>query len=134
MASSYPASLSTSWSITSPASLAGFLATPGVAGTPLSSPSLVINAGGLPPRQTLTFRITAADAGGSATADIVVPVSGAPYGAGGPGSVGGLSVTPSSGFGLNTTFRMVATGWVSSAHNKARASVRHIGYAGARTA
>ena len=54
--SSYPSTLVTQWSVVppSPESAMNLLAIPGAAGTPLSSPSLVINAGFfLPPRQTV---------------------------------------------------------------------------------
>ena len=110
-----PATLRTLWSVVAPASLAGtFLAAPGVAGVPLSSQSLVINAGSLPARQTVTFRITATDSGGSSSADIAVPVSGTPYGRAGPGSLGTITISPSSGNGLKTTFTLAAGGWVRS--------------------
>ena len=107
-----PDTLSTLWSVVSPASLASsFLAAPGVAGVPLSSQSLVINAGSLPARQTITFRITAIDSGGNSSADIAVPVSGTPYGPAGPGSLGKITVSPSSGNGLKTAFVLAAVGW-----------------------
>ena len=89
--------LTTGWSVVSPPQLAGTAWLASAAGTPLSSQSLVINAGKLPPRQTVLFRITATDAGGTATADVAVPVSGAPYGPGGPGTTGNISISQSVG-------------------------------------
>lgn len=110
VSSFFPDTLSTVWSVVSPPEFTGLLALPGVAATPLSSQSLVINAGSLPPRQTVVFRLSASDRGGSSAAEIAVPVSGAPTGVGGR-PLGDISVSPSSGFGLNTSFAVTASGW-----------------------
>ena len=99
------------WSVASPPQFANLLSVPGVAGTPLDIPSLGINAGTLPPRETLVFRLTASNSNGAASADVTVRVSGAPYGPAGPGSAGAIAVSPASGFGLETPFAITATGW-----------------------
>ena len=101
----------TLWSVASPPQYSGLLSVPGVAGTPLNLPSLVINPGTLPPRETLVFRLTASNAAGAASADVTVRVSGAPYGPSRPGSSGAITVAPAFGFGLDTPFSIVASGW-----------------------
>ena len=112
---SFTPTLSTRWSVVSPPGLAGLLSQPGVAGSPLSSQSLVVNAGTLPPRTTVVLRLTATDGGGNVSADLSVPVSGAPFGPGGPGSTGGLVVSPTHGYGLNTSFTLTAFNWSDTA-------------------
>lgn len=115
VASAFPGSLVTAWSVASPPDLANFLARPGVAGTPLSSPSLVINAGSLPPRSTLVLRLSASDAGGRSEAEIAVPVSGTPTGpSGAPGTKGAITASPPSGLGLTTPFTLRCNGWTDT--------------------
>ena len=104
----------------SPSAIAGlpsaqWLASPGVAGTPLSSQSLVLLPGALPPRSTVIFRISASDSGGASSADVAVPVAGPPHGPQGPGSLGALSVSPLVGVGLSTVFTIAASGWADDA-------------------
>lgn len=115
VASSFPATLVVAWTVaSSPPGLADLLTRPGVAGTPLSSPSLVINADTLPPRSTLVLRLSATDAGGSSVGDVTVPVSDAPTGVAGDGSKGSLSVSPPSGTGLTTPFTLSCGGWTDT--------------------
>ena len=84
----------------------------GVASTPLSSDSLVLNPNSLPHRVTLVFRITATDSGGSAYADLSVEVSAPPLAAAGSGAaLGVVQVSPASGLGLDTVFTALASGW-----------------------
>ena len=45
------------------------------------------------------------------SANITVPVSGSPYGAGGLSTRGSLAVSPSSGLGLSTAFTLSASDW-----------------------
>lgn len=105
--------VSTRWSVVSPPELTDLLSRPGVSGTPLSSQSLVVSAGSLPPRTTVVFRLTAADAGGSTSADVSVSVAGTPTGLAGQ-ALGGCSVSPPVGSGLNTSFSVAAAGWVDT--------------------
>jgi hypothetical protein len=115
VASAFPASLVTEWSVASPPDLAGLLSRDGVAGTPLSSQSLVVNAGALPPRATLVFRLSARDGGGSSVAEVTVPVSGAPTGLAGDSSKGAVSVSPpGGGKGLSTPFSLRCDGWTDT--------------------
>ena len=110
-----PATRATNWSVVAPAAFAGLLAQPGVALTPASSPSLVIAPGALPPRTSLTLRLTATDVDGTSTADVTLVVSGTPYGtAGGPGTLGGFTVSPAHGYGLQTRFTLAAGGWADA--------------------
>lgn len=105
-----PSSLHTEWSAVS--APAGFdLSAAGVAGTPLTSTSLVLNPGALPPRSTVVLRLSVSDAGGATSADIAVPVAGTPRGLGGPGTLGAIRVSPRTGFGLDTPFSFAAVGW-----------------------
>lgn len=108
-----PPTLSTAWSVASPPELTDLLARPGVAATALSSQSLVLNPNSLPPRTTVTLRLTAKDQGGSATADVVIPVSGAPTGSAGR-AAGDCAVSPTSGKGMQTTFNVSADGWTDT--------------------
>lgn len=113
--SAVPGAVSTMWSVASADGAPGFsLVSPGVAGTPLTSTSLVINEKQLPASSTVTFRLTATDAvGGVASAEIAVPVSGVPSGLAGAAR-GGCAVSPSEGFGLTTPFTVSAPGWTDT--------------------
>lgn len=108
--SASPTTLRTNWTVVGPPALLDLLSRPGVAGTDLSSQSLVILPGSLPPKSTVQFRISAADSRGSSSADISVPVSGVPIGLGKP--LGDISVTPVSGFGMNTSFTATCSDWI----------------------
>lgn len=111
ISSSRPQTLSSLWSVVSPPQLSDLLSRPGATGTALTSQSLVVNGGFLPSHTTVIFRLTATDSGGTSTADVPVPVSGAPTGLAGPGSLGTVSISPLKGFGLNTTFSLSADDW-----------------------
>lgn len=119
VASAFPETLTTQWSLAAAAAggggggLAPGLALASAATTPLTSPSLVLAAGALAPRSTAVFRLTATDRGGTATADVAVPVSGNPTGAGGAPK-GTLTVTPRSGVGLTTQFTLSAANWTDT--------------------
>ena len=124
VASAYPGNLSHFWVVASPPKYASggaadLLATPGAVGTPVAGGafaprSLVVNPGFLPPQTTLLFSMVATDPGGSASVNISVTVAGYPFGRGGPGSVGSVSVQPQSGFGLSTSFNLAAVGWTDT--------------------
>lgn len=63
-----------------------------VAATLVTSTSFVLRPNALAPGETYTFVLTATDAGGTASAEVSVVVSRAPYGLGGPETVGALVV------------------------------------------
>lgn len=111
--SAYPATLTTRWSVVSPPEYADYLDRLGVAGTPLSSTSLVILAGQLPPETTLLFRLTATDFGGATSSEVLVPVAGTPRGDNGSPR-GVISVTPTEGSGMVTPFTVSTTGWTDA--------------------
>lgn len=90
------------------------LTAPGVAGTPLSSSSLVLNAGVLPHLSVVTLRLSATNArGGTSSALLTVPVSGVPSGLAGAAR-GGCTVDPPVGTGLATRFIVSAPGWTDA--------------------
>lgn len=109
--SAAPATLRTAWSALGPA--APNLTAPGVAGTELSSQSLVVLPGALRPGASVRFRLDATDSGGSSFAEVVVPVSGVPVGTNSR-PAGTVSVSPLSGFGLSTAFTLAAQDWTDS--------------------
>lgn len=88
------------------------LTSPAVLLTSVNSTSLVIAGGALAPRSTYYFRLHAEDAYGAAFADVAVATSGQPrsYGVGDP--LGTVAVTPTSGIGLQTPFRLTTSGWL----------------------
>lgn len=102
-------SVATNWSLASafPPQSAIDLSDPSVVLTPPSSPSLVIAAGKLFPSTAYVFRLTASDtfSGQVAFAEVAVTTGGIPSG-------GSVSVSPSTGLGMNTTFTLSAPSWV----------------------
>lgn len=110
-----PASLSVAWSVVSvdppPAKPFDLAA---AASTPLSSPSLVISGGALPPRSTVKLRLSASDSGGSSSADVSLPVSGTPYSSVPGAPIGSVAVRPPRGTGLNTSFTVRAENWTDT--------------------
>lgn len=80
VSSASPASLQTLWSVTRPSWFADFLSRPGVAGTDLTSPSLVVLPGALPALTTLQFRLTATDSGGTTFSEITIRLPAIPKG------------------------------------------------------
>lgn len=104
-----PGNLTTQWSVVGGPQLN--LADPRVALTPLTSQSFVLAPGALAPGATYVFQLSAADSYGRGSASVTVPVSRAPRGAAGDGTLGALSVTPASGAALSTAFQFAASGW-----------------------
>lgn len=106
--SSFPTTLNTSWSLVAPQSLLtqGFNITQALA-VPSSSVDLVLKPNALPPRTAVTLRLSAADVGGAAYADVSLAVSGKPLG-------GGVSISPPAGTGLGTPFILNTSGWIDS--------------------
>lgn len=104
-----PSSLTTSWTVVAPPEQLDFLSTPGNAATPLSSPTLVVRAGALPPGETLVFGLTATDSSGTVNVNVSVPVSAVPSGLG--KALGDVSVSPAAGSGMETQFSVSCAGW-----------------------
>lgn len=108
--------ITTTWSLAAaPASLAAFSLADASA-VPLSSASLVLRPGVLPPRSSVVLRLTATDPGSNAAAEATVTVTtaNAPRGTGGR-QRGTIAVAPASGgFGLETNFTLSASGWCAS--------------------
>lgn len=116
-----PSPLNLTWSVVAPAARRKDGATPFLApadvATPLSSASLVIAEGALAALagETLVLRLDAKDAANrTASADVAVPVADVPKGTSGRRK-GDLSVSPRTGSGLSTQFRVVASGWTAAA-------------------
>lgn len=92
-----------------------------VAATPVTSTSFVFKPNALEPGATYRFALYASDPGGTSFAEVEVPVSTAPHGLGGPGTLGALSAAATGGPGngtqaspgvaFATVFRLAAAGW-----------------------
>lgn len=104
-----PPSLTTTWSVVSPPSLAlggGSSFLEANAATPLTanSPALVLNPNSLPPGTEVVVRFTATNSEGTAFADLPLTASAAPRG-------GRIVVSPPVGAALETVFNFTAVDW-----------------------
>jgi hypothetical protein len=90
-------------------SLSGFVLAAQVAATPVSSSSFVFKPSALAPGQSFRFALSATDAGGTASAEVLVATAGIPSG-------GSLLVTTPAGAGIPiayaTVFSLSASDWV----------------------
>lgn len=102
-----PSSLTTVWSQLAGPAL-GDLGSPAVSAAGNTGPSLVLLPGVLQGGQAYSFGLTAADSTGTSAASFAVAVSVPPSG-------GSVSVSPSAGTAMNTTFTVAAEGWVGAA-------------------
>ena len=109
-------SVTTSWALLSGALAGGAasLASPGVALTDLSLPSLVLAPGALLPASLYTFELTATDAFGQGSAQVQVSTARGPHGSAAGATLGNLLVSPSNGSAMTTDFTLTADSWATS--------------------
>lgn len=91
------------------------LSSPSVLATPAAnSGSIVFQPNALRPRSRYVFQLSATDSAGSTSAQVEVLTSGQPRASAATGAPGRVTVTPATGVGLQTSFRVSTTGWLQN--------------------